>query len=40
MSSAMTRGTWLCWPSGPAAGAKVVTTAVVELFGTEFGFAK
>jgi cobalt-zinc-cadmium efflux system membrane fusion protein len=26
--------------SGPPPGAKIVTTAVVELFGTEFGFAK
>src|SRR5262245_30170591 len=26
--------------SGPPAGAQIVTTGVVELFGTEFGFAK
>jgi hypothetical protein len=25
---------------GPPVGAQIVTTAVVELFGTEFGFAK
>ena len=33
-------GDWMVFDKGPAIGAKIVTTGVAELFGTEFGFGK